>query len=172
MKAQSIDFVKDVLSNDKREFGDYLQMFFYAFEMPFLKRNRPSGVYLLGDFYVGKSIDYAARISDHRSAIKSALNGYGTSGKTSADGVIRWLQRFENRRIPVFHMSNEHQDEYKIATNLIENGFPIVNNLKQCDGYYNFNMTDKESDCIRYLRGLGYSVEIPEARKHLIIPNN
>lgn len=169
--TQSIDVVKRTLLEDVFPFKELVDMFYYSFEMPFLKKNRPGGVYLLGDFYIGKSGDYSSRVLNHKNGIKEALNGYGTAGKTSAEGAIKWFDRYKNRRIPVFHMSNNYVDEYEVALKLIGAGFPIVNDLKQCHGYYNLNMTDKELGAINYLSGLGYNISIPESRKHLIIPN-
>lgn len=170
MNPQSIDFVENSLAKGSMLFRKHRNMFYYAFDMPYFKKDRPNGVYLLGDFYVGKSIDYASRILGHRGKIISAINGEKTTGNTSSDGALRWFERFGKRSIPVFHMSNNHSDEYIIAKKLIDKGFPLANNIQACDGYYNFHMTDKEVSCLQYLTELGYEIEIPESRRHLIIP--
>lgn len=172
MEPQSLDFIQRFLATDYRKITNDRDLFYYAFNMPRLKKHRPSGVYLLGDFYVGKSIDYANRLMNHKTYITSALNEYSSSRSTASDGAIAWFERFENRLIPLFHLSDNPNDEYMYAEMLLNKGFPITNDTRQCDGYLNFNMTAKEADSIRFLENLGYSIQAPEERKYLITPEN
>jgi hypothetical protein len=87
----------------------------------FTFRSRTSGVYLIGDFYVGKSKDIGTRLYDHHHSVRCQCSN--AVGK----GAIDFYERHGLVNIPVILLSHYPKDEMDIMGVAIDAGYPLSN---------------------------------------------
>ncbi len=80
-----------------------------------------SGVYMIGDFYIGRSNNIRARLMSH---LRSAINNRHPNKEVESKIISRLLKR---KVIPMWVLSDNDKDECKLIGYYKYHGFPLVN---------------------------------------------
>lgn len=170
IQPQDYGFILHVLKNESRPILSRNDIFYFAYNLPRLKKHRPNSVYLLGDFYIGQTTNISSRLLGHKTHIYPLLSGEEPSSSNAATGAKKWFDRYGFRSIPVFHLSDDTNDELKYTQIFLKHGFPIESKKENCLGYYDQYKTIKELRAVEFLKELGYTLIEPEERKKLLSP--
>lgn len=161
--VECIDQIREIISDRieapaRTSFYTKMSPFWFPFD-EWLHGVDTPGVYLIGDFYVGESKRIKSRLKQHFGAYKrqDPLSGH----------INKSLQSWHGYRVPVFFLSENQSDEYRIAKELIESGFPLVNqSLSNCSGFSDLLKERYELDAIAFLARKGYTI-IPPSNETL-----
>lgn len=111
--------------------------YFFDADEDFFKSNygRTAGVYVIDNYYVGRSIKLRNRLKNH---VLSALNGRHDNYKL-ANRLISKIAAGEKMSLEV--VSHNPDDEYIVCKNLLDKGYSLANVIHNTRGYINKNLS-------------------------------